>query len=316
MHKGLVASKACANRVRQRDHDLHKQRLRNMKPQIDTKKPETMHLDHLRNNLKREQMIEERYHEIDRDNRILLHKMSDLMKNKSMPIAPRPEGGISLNRDTRKQQLMRITQENNNILRRIQTASPVYNHVDWENSYAQSYHHLKNACEYDVVLPSRLNARKGMQRSSSLTPLGASGKMTMQKSGSAASTSMNFAPGEANQQEFGEDMRYVLRQNSQFDGIHYYVEMATDGRSLAITAYDAANKSALELLVNERNHRRLYRDFNGDYSKIAKQLRIEGQQLWMDVDFLGYVPPPPPPEAVAAEGADAAATEGAPPPNE
>eukprot|EP00913_Durusdinium_trenchii_P004765 g4425.t1 len=55
-----------------------------MKPQIDTRPPETMALDHVRNNLKREQLLEERYHAIDRDNRILLQKMSDIMKTPSV----------------------------------------------------------------------------------------------------------------------------------------------------------------------------------------------------------------------------------------
>merc|ERR1711937_656006 len=70
-------------------------------------------------------MGEDRYMEIDRENRILLQKMSDLI---------------------------RITQENQAILRRVQTAAPVYNHLQWEESHRRNELYLRNACEFPVVL--------------------------------------------------------------------------------------------------------------------------------------------------------------------
>ncbi|CAE7187118.1 Cfap97d1 [Symbiodinium pilosum] len=120
-------------------------RIRNVKPQIDTRPPESMALDHVRNNLKREQLLEERYHAIDRDNRILLQKMSDIMKT---PSAKSGLGGVqssptSLTRDARKAELSRITQENLAILKRIQQAQPVYSHVEWDDSYRRSQTYLK-----------------------------------------------------------------------------------------------------------------------------------------------------------------------------
>ena len=57
-----------------------KRALQNMKPGIDMTEPKTCSLQHLRNNLKREQLLEDRYMEIDRENRILLQKMSDVMR--------------------------------------------------------------------------------------------------------------------------------------------------------------------------------------------------------------------------------------------
>lgn len=41
--------------------DMHREKLRTMKPSIDTTEPRVLRLDHIRNNLKREQMLEERY---------------------------------------------------------------------------------------------------------------------------------------------------------------------------------------------------------------------------------------------------------------
>merc|ERR1719235_461235 len=62
-------------------------------------------------------------------------------------------GPPSLNRDLRKTELMRITQENQAILKRIQKAQPVYNHVAWEDAYRKSGAYLRNTCEYPPALP-------------------------------------------------------------------------------------------------------------------------------------------------------------------
>lgn len=40
---------------------MHREKLRTMKPSIDTEEPKCLRLDHIRNNLKREQLLEERY---------------------------------------------------------------------------------------------------------------------------------------------------------------------------------------------------------------------------------------------------------------
>eukprot|EP00163_Fabomonas_tropica_P000020 TRINITY_DN1001_c0_g1_i1.p2 TRINITY_DN1001_c0_g1~~TRINITY_DN1001_c0_g1_i1.p2 ORF type:complete len:133 (-),score=29.55 TRINITY_DN1001_c0_g1_i1:258-656(-) len=50
----------------------------------------------------------------------------------------------SLNRTKRKQELQQITKENQQILARIQSKKPAYNHKKWESDYAQSRQYLKN----------------------------------------------------------------------------------------------------------------------------------------------------------------------------
>jgi len=267
-----VGSKACTERVRKREHDMHKQRIKGMRPQIDTTQPETMHLDHLRNNLKREQLLEERYYEVDRENRILLQKMSDIMRNPTYSTA-RATGGKSLNRDGRKTELMRITQENQAILKRIQSAQPVYNVVQWEDAYKRSGSYLKNSAEYPIVLG-------GARRSErvTLTPIG-------RESGGKTMDENVHDPEE--EDGGGDELRYVLKEGKKIGQTYYLVEMATDGRSLAISAYDGDTRRTLELLVNEKNHRRLYRDANGDYNLLAEKLRVDGEQLLLDAAGMG-----------------------------
>ncbi|EER19521.1 hypothetical protein Pmar_PMAR012502 [Perkinsus marinus ATCC 50983] len=67
-----VCNKICARRSNERNKEIHKRKLREMRPAIDTREPEVCHLEHVRVNAKREQLLEERYTEIDRENRILL----------------------------------------------------------------------------------------------------------------------------------------------------------------------------------------------------------------------------------------------------
>jgi hypothetical protein len=55
-------------------------------------------------------MFTERYTEIERENRILLEKMTHIMQKKND--SAHGGGSRSLNRDVRKKELLRITMEN------------------------------------------------------------------------------------------------------------------------------------------------------------------------------------------------------------
>ncbi|CAE8625070.1 unnamed protein product, partial [Polarella glacialis] len=216
---------------------------------------------------------------------------SDIMKTQSFVPRGEVHGPTSMTRDSRKKELTKISQENGSILRRIQQVQPVYNRVDWENDYAKSYENFKNCCEYPPVLA---RPKKGPQRASSLTRVGDAGdngrkKLNNTFSGSASAS--HLAPGEDGHQP-AADLRYVLKEGKQISGEFFLVEMATDGRSLAITAYEGDKKrETLELLVSEKNHRQLYRDHNGDYNAIAAKLRVAGAKLVLDHE--GLIPDVP-----------------------
>lgn len=72
-------------RWNQRTRSLHKGKLRTMKSTLDTTRPATF--KHMDKKPKKEQMIEERFTEIERENRILLEKMTSMHKrpNKYLP---------------------------------------------------------------------------------------------------------------------------------------------------------------------------------------------------------------------------------------
>ena len=101
--------------------------------------------------MKKEQLLEERYAEIERDNRLLLEKMSFIMRHSSYD-DNKNQYAHSLNREQRKRELQRITRENQNILTRIQAAEPTYDHLAWVQHEKQHDEYLKNICELPVVI--------------------------------------------------------------------------------------------------------------------------------------------------------------------
>merc|ERR1712159_715032 len=87
-----------------------------------------------------------------RHNQILLQKMTEIIRHPAQNKVDRGPGPTTLNKDRRRRELVRITQENQRILRRIQEAQPVYNHLKWEESYRQSERYMQNVCEHPIVL--------------------------------------------------------------------------------------------------------------------------------------------------------------------
>jgi len=257
---------------------MHRDRVRNVRSLVDTSLPVVAQMEHVRNNLKKEQMLEERYSEIDRENRILLKKMSEIMRQQATetPREKRQPGPQSLNRDARKKELLRITKENQSILKRIQQAQPVYNHIEWEGSNRKNNNYLKNCAEYPLVLRSA----RGANRSSELVALDLDGRPKEE-----VLTARSEKSGMKGAADLGDEgARYVLKEGLRIGDTYYLVEMATDGRALNISAYDGDTQTLLELVVQEKIHRRVYRETNGDYSALARRLRVDGRRLVLDDD--------------------------------
>jgi E3 ubiquitin-protein ligase TRIP12 len=252
---------------------------------------------HITGNLKKEQLLEERYTEIDRENRILLKKMSDIMKQPAVgtmtPREARPvslaSGPTSLNRDARKKELVRITKENQLILKRIQQAQPVYNHVEWEGANRRNIQYVRNCAEHPLVLRSARGRPSEMVRLDD-------GPMSA-RSAPAQSSQQYDQVDSAKQVVFSENMTLIIISTTGGSRRgNFVVEMITDGRKLRISASDEDAGVSLEHLVSERSHRRLYRDCNGDYHHIAEKLQVVNGRLVLD-EFA----PPALPAPVAEE---------------
>lgn len=78
MHRAVpVGNKLLDKKWKDKEARIHRAKLQSVKPQIDAKCP--ARFTHLRKKAKKEQLLEERYTEIERENRILLEKMTNIM---------------------------------------------------------------------------------------------------------------------------------------------------------------------------------------------------------------------------------------------
>eukprot|EP00435_Cladocopium_sp_Y103_P012135 s282_g3.t1 len=113
-----VLAKHCQQR---KAHESHRARIKQVKPATDMSAPSTMKMDHFRSNLKKERLLEDRYMEIDRQNRVLLKRMSEAMRKPNPYVVEKKEAAPpSLNRSGRKMEMVRITKDNARLLRSIQ----------------------------------------------------------------------------------------------------------------------------------------------------------------------------------------------------
>jgi len=138
-----------------RSQAVHQRNLRKAKAVIDVSEPQEQ--PHLMSKAKKHEQEEDRFAEIERENAILLAKMSKIMREgagtedvggappvrKKQPVYPAAQ---SLNRSKRKKDLMRITQENQAILQRIQLKEPFYNHLEWAQSRKENKKYMRQHC--------------------------------------------------------------------------------------------------------------------------------------------------------------------------
>merc|ERR1712188_97159 len=111
----------------QRSYDLHRSKVHGSKAVIDNGAPQTyMHI-HLK--LKKLQVEEERLAVVERDN-------WNHYKQKS------------LNKCTRQRELLRVSHENQAILRRISSKEPYYNHLAWDDEWIQNQEYISNISNY------------------------------------------------------------------------------------------------------------------------------------------------------------------------
>ncbi|CBY30659.1 unnamed protein product [Oikopleura dioica] len=153
MHRAYQPTTAANNRLLkkrwdQRQYDLHRNKVADIKPQIDNKAPRTyMHM-HLK--LKKLQVEEERLAVVERDNRILLEKMSYIMRTKGKVDNWNQYHQKSLNKSSRQRELLRVTHENQAILKRISSKEPHYNHDIWEEEWDQNLLYMQNISNYPI----------------------------------------------------------------------------------------------------------------------------------------------------------------------
>lgn len=141
-----------AERMESNKHDKHLRALQRVSSKVDHQAPKEH--KHLQNKMKTKKLQEDRATEIQRENRVLLQKMlsldakqSDLQREMldNQRVGPR-----SLNSAVQRNELRRITENNQQLLTRLQGARGVYNTRTWEDEevdrQALKFRLSQNAC--------------------------------------------------------------------------------------------------------------------------------------------------------------------------
>ncbi len=144
-----VSNKLIVQRINERNRQIHLNKLNEVKPSINRQPPPSF--NHLKSNKKKNQLYEAKLTEIERENRILLEKLTNIMKapTKLSTLEKQPR---SLNREIRKKELVKITIENQAILRRLKDQKSMYDHNSWLNERKKHETYLRNISEYPMSL--------------------------------------------------------------------------------------------------------------------------------------------------------------------
>ena len=252
-----VGNKLCARRVQQERQERHRAKLNQMHADIDNRLPNSYSLPHLKLNYKRGQQMEDRFAEIDRENRILLQRMSEIIRKPSIVSFAQPatHKNSSLNRGSRRKELARITSENMGILKRIERVQPMYDHVKWEQDFRRSRTFLKNKCEYPIVLP--VGEVDGIPSDQSIDPI----------------------PNPVSPPEVSSEEHLILREGRRLGDGFFLIEMYTDDQNgLLISAFSGENlcdfSNVPSVYIEPVRHEALSQEIHGDYTKLLDRLKM------------------------------------------
>lgn len=166
MHRSYNSILPTHNRLLQKKWDEtyyneHRRKVHTAQPMVDTRAPPTyMHL-HLK--LKKLQLEEERLATIERDNRILLEKMSYVMRTRGRVDNRNNYEYKSLNREKRQRELLRLTKENQTILARIMARKPEYSADGWKREWDQDQKYMDNISHFPKnwwMMKEKTNVKK------------------------------------------------------------------------------------------------------------------------------------------------------------
>ncbi|KAM6438912.1 uncharacterized protein CFAP97D2 [Rhynochetos jubatus] len=151
MHRAYQPILPCGNKYLQLKWDKakyeeHKKRIQAAKPLVDTSAPAIY--SHLHLKLGQRKLEEDRLSIIKRDNRLLLEKMSCIMRTTGQIDNKNDRKAKSLNGEKRKQELRRVKQENRAIQDRITKSQPQYQVQRWHEDWQRAEKYMANIARY------------------------------------------------------------------------------------------------------------------------------------------------------------------------
>lgn len=157
-----VANKILYKYEQDRAYRLHRQKVNASRPTVKNRQPKKY--PHLILQLKKIQLEEERQAEVDHENRLLLQKMSKIMKEPALVDSWNEYHTKSLNLPQREKQLREIQMENIGLAKRLEHTRPVIRTEEMEEEYQQKkYLQMlwnENSKDYDMVIPRHQRYRQ------------------------------------------------------------------------------------------------------------------------------------------------------------
>ena len=133
--------------------DIHKKRLKHMKPEVRKfMQSPKQGLSVETRDAKRKALKRARYLDIELENRVLLNKLSHLMRHPAeifQAMEGERVGPRSLNKLTREKEYKRINRENNKLVSRIERGKGEYSRHKWAKERKKTQKYLNNLSRYD-----------------------------------------------------------------------------------------------------------------------------------------------------------------------
>ncbi|XP_066477437.1 uncharacterized protein CFAP97D2 [Tiliqua scincoides] len=151
MYRAYQPILPCGNKYLQQKWDKatyeeHKKKIQMAKPMVDTSPPATY--GHLQLKLGKLKLERDRQAIIERDNHLLLEKMSYIMRTQGRIDNKNDYKPKSLNREKREQELLRMSQENFAILERITKCKPQYKVQMWNEDWQKTEKYMNSIARY------------------------------------------------------------------------------------------------------------------------------------------------------------------------
>lgn len=237
-------------------------------------------------------MLEDRYTEIERENRILLEKMTSIMQKQNRTSTSFSQDRFSnysgfntnnkksLNRAQRKQELLKITLENQAILRRLQDKSSNYNVAQWEHQHRQRKDLLKNMSEYPDDYEKKYRKRlynKSEAAGTSYRPRSLGPRQTWRNKNHTAKTAPIVKQAEA----LDENRLVHYKKGKQLGTGYYIVEISSSSSNLFIAAYDVESTESFLITLPDKRANELMVEFENNYELMASSLQVMNKRLYL-----------------------------------
>jgi len=286
-----TSNKLITKKIHDRHMQIHQSKIQNMKSSISRQAPQTF--SHLKSNKKKIQVHEDKLSEMERQNRILLDKLTHIMKTNNHD-GKNTAGPRSLNRDMRKRELVKITIENQAFLKRLQDQKSTYDRNLWEGDRKKHELYLKNICEYPFSLVNTSKTPAGDQRPSTF-------HLTKEDSFSVNHGSPNnkFHLSSKNFQPSGKKMpakldpvtpsasqasqKEILYQTKKKIGFsNYLVHIYIHNNVFTIIASNNDRSDFKTFTMPARDSGELLRQFGNNFDQLVNHIKFKGSKIAFD----------------------------------